>query len=337
MARKNKSVNEDIDISFLFQPRRQVEQFSVWYDSVTGKITGIAPHTISDTGNFIVSESDVCIELLSGEVALKEYLVGYDPEQETKRLMHITEWGSLLGEKHELQTIDFVTEHDISSQFAISFYKNQKKCELIVNHDAFINMFRRGNEDQIAHSQRQQINFFVRDKHTGYLLAKHLFEFDITNDKIMEEEAEWLSDYNLDEIEVISHKNFCTYSWTWQENQIDRVVRVNRTRVIPASRSEDYAHLNFRMQDRELICDSTISDPANYNIQSNIKIWITQREHPDALVGNIDIPINMIANKKSFRIDTGHLKGLDFDNLDFLSNNQYITIYMKDSEYANTN
>jgi hypothetical protein len=337
MARKNKPVTDDVDISFLFRPRNAVEKFSIWYDSVTGKITGIAPNASSDAGNFIVSESEVCIELLSGDVAIKEYLVGYDPEQEVKRLMHITEWGNLLGEKHELQFIDYATEHDISSQFALSFYKNQKKCELIVNHDAFINMFRKGNEDQIAHSQRQAIKFFIRDKYTGYLLARHSFEFDITNDELMEDQAEWLGECDLDDIEVISHKNFCTYSWTWQENQIERVVRVNRTRVIPASRSDDYAHLNFHMHDEHLICDSTINDPANYNIQSNIKIWITQREHPDALIGNIDIPIDMIASKKSFRIDTGYLKGLDFNNLDFLTSNQYIKIYMKDSEYANSN
>ena len=92
MASKNKPVTETVDISFLFRPRHTVEKFSIWYDSVTGKITGIAPTAAGDTGNFIVSESEICIELLSGNVALKEYLVGYDPEQEVKRLMHLTEW-----------------------------------------------------------------------------------------------------------------------------------------------------------------------------------------------------------------------------------------------------
>lgn len=327
----------NIDISHLFLPRRVIEKFSVWYDGQNGKITGIAPHTETDSGNFIISESTICLELLEGSTALKEYIVGYDPEQMIKRLMHISEWGSLLGEKHELQLVEFVDEQNITSQFSLNFYKNQKKCELIVNHDAFISMFQKGNEEQIAHSQRQHIHFFIRDKDTGYLLSRQSFEFDVNNDTIMESNVDWLLDYNLNEIEVISHKNFCTYSWTWKENQIERTVRVNRTKVIPATRSEEFAHLNFRMLDNQLICDSTISDPKNYSIDANIKIWITKREHPDALIGNINIPVDMIANKKSFRIDTGHLKGLDFDNLDFLTSNQYIKIYMKDSTHANTN
>lgn len=321
----------DLDISFLFKERSTPELFSIWYDPVNGKITGMAPHTPEDAGIFVIDSGDICVSLLSGDIPFKEYVVAYDPKTETSRLMHINDWGKLLGEKHELQLVSFMAEQDNTMQFFLNFYRDVSQCELLVNHDSFANMFKQGNENQISQSQRQTISFFVREKETGYLVAKHDFEFDINNDIIMEDGAGWLREFGPDDVDILSHKNFCTYSWSCQEKKIDRVVRVNRTRVIPASRGEDYSHINFRMHKKKLICDSNIGDPSNYNIHDDLKVWITQHQHPDALIGMIKVPITMLKDRGSFEIDINHLNGFDFNDVDFLSDNQYIKLHMRET------
>jgi hypothetical protein len=123
----------------------------------------------------------------------------------------------------------------------------------------------------------------------------------------------------------------CTYSWSCQERKIERVVRVNRTRVIPASRKEESFHLGFRIYKGKLMCDSNIGDPANYNIHTDLRIWITKHQHPDALIGMVKVPVDMIRNRSSFEVDQRYLKGVDFNQIDLLTDNQYIKLHMKEN------
>lgn len=320
-----------LDISRFFQPRQRSEMFSVWYDPATGKITGIAPTAPNDSGIFITGSGKIYVDLLSGDVPFKEYVVAYDPKQGISRLMHINEWGGLLGEKHELHIIPFLPEQHTTMQFFLLFYKEQKSCELIVNHDSFVNMFKMSNEKQISQSQRQTISFYVRDRETGYLVARHSFEFDLNSDSIMESKADWLDEIEIDNIEVLGHKNMCTYSWSWQEKKIERVVRVSRTRVIPATRKEENFHLSFRIYKGKLMCDSNIADPANYNIYEDLHIWITKQQHPDALIGMIKVPIALIRNRNTFELDGKYLHGIGFNDIDLLTDNQYIKLHMKET------
>ena len=321
-----------LDISHLFKVREDPEFFSVWYDVSNGHITDIAPHSIAeDRGNFIVGSGEPYLSLIGGNVPFKEYVVAYDPDVEKNRLMHMSEWSKLLGEKHELQVVDFVEELDNTKQFFLSFYKEQKTCELIINHDSFAALLKMGNEEQISASQNQTIDFFVRDKSTGYLIAKHRFYFDMDNDIIMDDKAEWLGSTDINEIEVLGFKNLCTYNWSWQKKRIARSVRVNRTRVIPASRNEENYHINMRIVNGKLHGDSYINEPANYNIHDKLKIWVTKREHPDALIGSIDIPSVFIEGKRSFEIEYAHLGKLNLDEVDFLIDNQYIKLHMEEA------
>ena len=321
-----------VDISHLFKQRTDPEFFSVWYNTSDGRITDIGPHSTDDKGTFIIGSGEPYLTLLAGDVSFKEYVVAYDTKTEKNNLMHITEWTKLLGEKHELQLIDFITEQDNSTQFFLNFYKDQRKCELIINHESFSNLLKMGNEEQVSASQNQIINFFIRDKDTGYLIYKHCFYFNMDNDIIMDSDASWINDINLDNIEVIGSKNLCTFNWSWQDKRIDRVVRVNRTRVIPASRDNDSCHINFKMVDDRLICTSHIIEPKNYNIYDKLKIWVTRHQHPDSLIGSIDIPISFIEGKKTFEINYSHLGITSLKDVDFLTNNQYIKLHMEEKD-----
>jgi hypothetical protein len=71
-------------------------------------------------------------------------------------------------------------------------------------------------------------------------------------------------------------------------------------------------------------------NPANYNIHQAVKVWITKRDHPDALIGSISIPVNMIQGRKTLEVDRRHLRGFRINDLDFLTDNQYIRIFVKD-------
>ena len=320
----------DIDISHLFKRRKEVEKFSIWYEPESGEITGIAPHDDEDSGTFIISESEVCLTLLTGNVSFNEYIIAYDPEVDDKRIMHVSEWSKLLGDMHELQVIDFILEQDNTTQFFLNFYKEQRTCELIINYESFINLFKLGNEEQISSSQNQSINFYVREKNTGYLIANYKFNFDMGNDLIIENTADWLKDISVEEVEILSPKNFCTYNWSWQNKRIERLLRVSRTRVIPAARSDDYSHIYFEMKENKLVCKSNISNPENYAIHDDFKLWITRRQHPDALMGSIKIPAISLGNKQSVEIDVSHIEDFDFNAVDFLTDNQYIKIHMKE-------
>lgn len=319
-----------LDISHLFKSRQEPDQFSVWYNPTNGRITDIGPYSPEDKGTFIVGSGEPYLTLLEGNVSFKEYVVAYDTKLEKNNLMHITEWTKLLGEKHELQLIDFIPEQNNSTQFFLNFYKEQKTCELIVNHESFANLYKLANEEQLSASQNQTINFFIRDKNTGYLIAKHHFTFNMDNDTIMDSDASWLNHISMDEIEVLGFKNLCTYNWSWQVKRIERLVRVDRTRVIPASRSDDSCHINFHMEDNKLICTSFINDPKNYNIHGDLKIWVTKQQHPDGLLGSIDIPSTLIEGKKSFEIDFSHLGKIALNEVDFLTSNQYIKVYVEE-------
>lgn len=320
----------EIDISHLFKRRKEVEKFSIWYEPDTGNITGIAPHSDDDSGTYIISESDICLTLLEGNVSFFEYIIAYDPEIDDKKIMHVTEWSKLLGDMHELQVIDFISEQDNNTQFFLNFYKEQKTCELMINYESFINLFKLGNEEQISSSQNQSINFYVRDRDSGYLIANYKFEFDMINDLIMEDTADWLDDISLEDVEILSPKNFCTYNWSYQDRRIERLVRVSRTRVIPAARSNDYSHIHFEMKENKLICKSNINQPSNYAIHDDFKLWVTKRQHPDALMGLIKIPGDLLGNKQSIEVDVSHIEDFDFNDVDFLTDNQYIKVHMKE-------
>jgi len=322
MAGKKKT----IDISHLIRPRAEKHEYSVWYDPESGRINGIAPHTEEDQGAFIVGSGDIYESLLTGEKSFKECIVAFDPELGNNRLMHTHEWLRLLSSKQDLQLIDFAHEEDHKKQFSIVFYKEEKKCALMVNQDAFVTMLRMGNEAQVEAAQKQKIDFYVRDKDTGYLITKHSFQFDLSNDEVMENDAAWIGEYQLDDVDVLSHKNFCTYAWTWKDRRIERLVKVNRTRVIPALRNASTAHISLEPIDGRIVCFSNIVNPSNYNIHEDLKIWITLRDHPDALVGCMTIPMTMLAEKKTFEIDMRFLRGIPFDQADFLTNNQYIRL-----------
>lgn len=315
-----------VDISHLIRPRSEKHEYSVWYDPDSGRITGIAPHTNDDEGVFIVGSGDIYESLLTGEKSFKECIVAFDPESGDNRLMHTHEWLKLLSSKQELQLIEFMHEEDHKKQFSIVFYKEEKKCALMVNQDAFVTMLRMGNEAQVEAAQKQKIDFYIRDKDTGYLINKHSFHFDLSNDEVMEDDAVWISQHPLDEVDVLSHKNFCTYAWTWQEKKIERLVKVNRTRVIPALRDANSAHISLEPHRDSIRCYSNIVNPGNYNIHEDLKIWITRRDHPDALVGCMTIPMAMIAEKKMFEVDIRFLQGVPFGEVDFLTNNQYIRL-----------
>lgn len=325
MAGKKKS----IDISHLIRPRMSKNEYSIWYDADSGRITGIAPHMPEDQGSFVIGSGDICESLATGEKSFKECIVAFDPEQGVNRVMHTHEWLLLLSSKQDIQPIDFVHEEDHKKQFSIVFYKEEKKCALMVNQDAFVTMLRMGNEAQVEAAQKQNIDFYVRDRDTGYLITKHSFQFDLSNDEVMEDDAVWIDQYQLDDVDVLSHKNFCTYAWTWKEKKIERLIKVNRTRVIAALRDAGSAHISLEEGPNNIRCYSNIVNPSNYNIHEDIKIWITRRDHPDALIGCMTIPMDMIAEKKVFDIDSRYLRGLSFSQVDFLTNNQYIRLSSK--------
>lgn len=319
------------DISAFIKPRDNTSiSYSAWYDHTSGKITSVSVHTKEDTGNFITGNDSIFIELLEGKKSFKECMVAYDSELGVRRLMYVKDWVLQVGARHELQVIDYSVEPDVNKQFSLIFYKDQKYVGLDVNHDSFMTMFKMGNEDQLSMIQKQNVTFYVRDKNTGYLIGKHIFEFNIDNNELLEQPAVWLAEYNVEEIDILGHKNLCTYSWTWQEKKIEKVLRVNRTRVIPAISDEDAAHIILVNRDGKLICQSNIGLPSNYNIYEDLKVWVTKREHPDSLIGMITIPVNMIANRKRFEIDIRFLGGKRFDTVDFLTNNQYIRLSKKD-------
>ena len=319
------------DISAFIKPRDTgAVSYSVWYDHTSGKITSVSVHTESDTGNFITGNDEIFKELLEGKRSFKECMVAYDSELGIRRLMYVKDWMLQVGTRHDLQIIDYSVEPDMNKQFSLIFYKDQKKVSLDVNQDAFMAMFKLGNEDQLSMIQKQNVTFYIRDKNTGYLIGKHLFEFNIDNNELIEQDAQWLNNHSIEEIDILGHKNLCTYSWTWQEKKIEKVLRVNRTRVIPAINDEDAAHIVLVNRKGKLICQSNISQPSNYNIHDDLKVWVTKREHPDSLIGMITIPVNMISNRKRFEIDIRFLKGKNFDTVDFLTNNQYIRLSKKD-------
>lgn len=322
MAGKKKS----IDISHLIRPRAEKHEYSVWYDPESGRINGIAPHTEEDKGVFIVGSGELYESLSTDEKSFKECIVAFDPEVGNNRLMHTHEWLCLLSSKQDLQLIDFVHEEDHKKQFSIVFYKEEKKCALMVNQDVFVTMLRMVNEAQVEAAQKQKIDFYVRDKDTGYLITKHSFQFDLSLDEVMENDAAWIGEYHLDDVDVLSHKNFCTYAWTWKDRCIERLIKINRTRVIPALRNAASAHVSLEDTNGKIVCCSNIVNPSNYNIHEDLKIWITLREHPDALVGCMTIPMSMLAEKKIFEIDTGFLRGIPFGQVDFLTDNRYIRL-----------
>ena len=87
----------------------------------------------------------------------------------------------------------------------------------------------------------------------------------------------------------------------------------------------------MRIVNGKLHGDSYINEPANYNIHDKLKIWVTKREHPDALIGSIDIPSVFIEGKRSFEIEYAHLGKLNLDEVDFLIDNQYIKLHMEEA------
>lgn len=324
------SENEPVissDISHLFRPRTPTGQFSVWYDFHTKKITGISPHEITDTGDFLISNEEICITLLNGEESLKEYLVEYDPNIGSTRVMHQAEYMTLVGTNHDIQLIDFSSEEDPTKHFSLIFYKNQNKCELMANHASFINMLRHRKEEYIALNQK--VIFFARDKNTGYLLSKHEFKY-MSND-ILEDNVDWLTDVKISDIEILSYKNFCSYVWTYKEDQLVRTQKVNRKRVVISRLENNHAHLHFQIQENNVLqCKSHIIDPNNYNITDSIILWITKKNHPDALINQLVIPTVMIKDKNTFGLPVSYLKGFYLKDLDFLTDNQYIDISLNE-------